>query len=132
MLPWRHLPMTATNADPFESLYDPPALTFSSPITGNGMAAIRAWVAEIEKHFGGQGLATCHYASLIGYWANLKTFRVEITDRKLVEATESHHGRWTGHAQRLVDAGFLVKLPRKSRERGTAYVLATPRQVPLN
>lgn len=119
------------DVDPFEDLLEPPEVIVGKPITGNGVSAIREWIADVEHHFGGQGLATCHYAALLGYWSNLKTFRVEITDRQLTMATGSHHGRWTGHAQRLVDAGFLVQRPKKSRERGTRYVLSCPENVQL-
>lgn len=120
-----------TAIDPFEDLYDPPELVVGKPITGNGMAAIREWVIKVERHFGGQGMATCHYAALLGYWAHLKTFRVEISDRKLAEVTGAHRDRLTGHAQRLVDAGLLVKQPKRARERGTQYVLAEPQTVVL-
>lgn len=117
--------------DPFEILYDPPEVVVGKPITGNGVAAIREWITRVERHFGGQGLATCHYAALLGYWANLKTFRIEISDRKLSDEIGAHRDRLLGHAQRLVDAGFLVKRPKVRRERGTLYLLSTPETVTL-
>jgi hypothetical protein len=123
--------MTITPENLFDNLYDPPELVVGMPITGNGMAAIREWIIKVEQHFGGQGLATCHYAALMGYWANLKTFRLEISDRKLSEVVGAHRDRLTGHAQRLVDAGFLVKRPKRARERGTLYVLSWPQKVTL-
>ena len=123
--------MTETIVDPFDDLYDPPEVVVGRAITGDGIKAIREWVYRVEQHFGGQGMATCHYAALIGYHANLKTFRVEISDRQLATATGSHRDRLSGHAQRLVDAGFLVKRPKRARERGTQYVLSTPETVVL-
>ncbi|MGW3467966.1 hypothetical protein ACWDKQ_05730 [Saccharopolyspora sp. NPDC000995] len=121
----------STDIDPFEDPYAPPEIVVGKPITGNGIAAIRQWVTKVERHFGGQGLATCHYAALLGYWANLGTFRVEITDRKLADAADIHRDRLTGHAQRLVAAGFLVKWPKRAREKGTQYVLSLPQTVTL-
>ncbi|MET9213632.1 MULTISPECIES: hypothetical protein [unclassified Nocardia] len=122
---------TINDLDPFADLYEPPAIVVPVPVTGNGMAATRAWVAAVEQHFGGQGLATCHYAALLGYWANLRTFRVEVSDRQLAREVGAHRDRLTGHAQRLVDAGFLAKIPKRAREKGTSYVLSTPERIEL-
>ncbi|MFI1240481.1 hypothetical protein [Nocardia salmonicida] len=122
---------TVSDIDPFENLFEPPVIVVPVPISGNGMAAIRQWVVAVERHFGGQGLATCHYATLIGYWANLKTFRVESSDRQLANEIDAHRDRLAGHMQRLVDAGFVMKKPKKQREKGTLYVLSTPEQVQL-
>ncbi|AIJ20882.1 hypothetical protein [Amycolatopsis methanolica] len=119
------------SSDPFDALYEPPEVIAPLPLTGNGVAAIRDWLVRVERHFGGQGMATCHYAALLGYWANLRTFRVEISDRKLSEAIGAHRDRLTGHAQRLVDAGFLARRPKRARERGTQYVLSVPEAVKL-
>ena len=49
-----------TEIDPFDSLFEPPEVIVGLPITGNGMAAIREWVVAVERHFGGQGLASIH------------------------------------------------------------------------
>ena len=106
------------------ALVEAGALVMPRPITGNGMAAIREWVNSVERCFGGQGLATCHYAAVIGYHANLRTFRVEASDREISRQTGIHRDRLSGHAQRLVDAGLLMQVPKKYREKGTPYVLA--------
>lgn len=124
--------MTSTTIDPFEitsgeefgELFDPPELITGRRITGNGMAAIRDWVISVERHFGGQSMATCHYAALLGYYANLKTFRVEVSDRALAVEMGCHRSRVQGHGQRLIDAGLLVKVPKKVREHGSPYVLS--------
>jgi hypothetical protein len=118
--------------DPFDELFDPPERITGKPITGNGMSAIRDWVISVERHFGGQGMATCHYAGLLGYHAHLKTFRVEISDRKLADKIGAHRSRVQGHAQRLVDAGLLVKVPKRPREKGTQYVLSERVPAPMD
>ncbi|ALE72581.1 hypothetical protein AD006_12345 [Pseudonocardia sp. EC080610-09] len=116
--------ITPVGPELFEELLEPPSFIVGKPITGNGMAAIRDWIMSVEQHFGGQNMATCHYAALLGYYAHLKTFRVEVSDRALAQNTGGHRSRYNGHAQRLVDAGLLVKVPKKSREKGSPYVLA--------
>jgi len=108
-----------------------PTVVAAKPITGNGLPAIRDWVTAVERHFGGQNLATCHYAALLGYRANLKTFRVESSDRAIAKATGMHRDRLAGHNRRLVDAGFLLKKPRRRGERGTQYVLSIREEVQL-
>lgn len=79
------------------------------PITGNGVEAIRKWVRQVGRHFGGQSLATNYYASLVGYEAHLKHFIVTASDRELAREYGMHRSRLAGHAQRLVDAGFLMQ-----------------------
>lgn len=114
------------DADTFDSLFDPPEVVVGRPITGDGIVAIRKWAISVERHFGGASRATCHYAALLGYYANLKTFRVAVSDRELAREMGAHRSRVQGHAQRLVDAGLLVKVPKKVREKGTLYVLSEP------
>jgi hypothetical protein len=120
------LDTVAASAEPPAPEQPEAVLRFSRPITGNGMAAIREWVYSVEREFGGQSLATCHYAALVGYSANLKTFRVEASDREVARQAGLHRSRLKGHAQRLVAAGYLMEVPKKYRETGTRYVLSEP------
>jgi len=107
-------------------LADPPIRVRSRPITGNGMYAIRDWVCAVEAHFGGQNMATCYYAALIGYHAHLRNFTVEVTDRELARVTGMHRSRLSGHAQRLVDSGFLFVEREAKRGRAARYRLGVP------
>lgn len=132
----RREPTDEPSADPgVEDTWGPidpyPEVT-GRTITGNGMAGIRDWVLAVQCHYGGDRLALCNYASVLGYHANLKTFRVEISDRALAKAMGRHRSRIQGHGKRLVKDGFITKVPKKRGEKGTDLVLALPAEQPTD
>ena len=113
-------------ASPLDVLPDLPEIVVPKPITGNGIVAIRGWVCAVSQAYDPRrDRALVQYASWIGYYANLKTFRVEITDRDLAEQLGTARTRLSGHHRRLQDDGFLMRTPRKRGETGTPYVLST-------
>lgn len=105
-----------------------PEMVVPRPITGDGLAAIREWVHTVTRHYDPvHDRAVVQYASWIGYHANLKTFRVEVTDQGLAAQLGISRTRLVGHHRRLREDGFLVKVPKRRRnERGTPYVLSWP------
>ncbi|KXT58726.1 hypothetical protein Y710_00305 [Gordonia sp. QH-12] len=108
-----------------------PTINTPVPLKGNGLSAIRDWVVAVERHFGAGQRATVQYASFLGYFVNLYTFRVERSDRALARELGAHRDRFNGCASRLAEAGFLVKIPKKPGEKGVGYVLSMPSEIAL-
>ena len=128
-----------TVVDPFSPDFVPsgilnkplPTVSAYVPITGNGLVGIRRWLVAVERFYGVEARAVAHYAGVLGYFVNLKTFRIEVSDRGLAQELGWHRSRLNGHRQRLADDGFLVQRPKRRDEQGGQYVLSTPTSVRL-